>query len=567
MNRLKLIKQFVRFQHSAVPVQVITPVGKKYTYETTLNLPQQKVVDEIDAKYAIKDSFQWVKLNRVDIGRDGSTLTMKDTWGLSDEISEESIPKALQEVNKLIKFKEDGHDLNCSSCNIAIQSRDTEADGYFKIPKFKTKVNREGEFKDSESALINEFRSLAGVDPSYKSPVVEYDEITKLKNLELVKTALELNFQCERCKYISRETDIQIREVESIMGSIPKYKTLVYVCSMLDFPLGIDREVIRGRSNVIYLVNKSDLFYSKDIESQRLGVKYCKQLIEQYTGQRHARVILCSATKGWNVNELLNEIKDEGEVYFIGRANAGKSSIIASILQKVNGKSHVGEKPGIGSLPGYTRSNKKYSLGASSIIDTPGFTTTSGVHQYMLEEYRGKNKYPQVTPNDVKKLFKPISSKYKKVFNGKDVLTYGGVFYLQPPKKAVVKVQYLFNKLSPLFEAKYGSMKRAGEVSTLRPVEMGKRFLVKEETFSQMEQYELPTIVGNCDVVIQDFGVFSFQPTSSPSEVDGKFTIWVPRGVKVMVRPSIFKYIYRSRDGTMREVEQEHLKELGGYPP
>lgn len=564
MNKFQFIKKAVRFQHTSV--QRITPLGKTYFYETSLDLPQQKVVDEIEAKFSIKDTLKWIKLNDIGIGRDGISLTMDDKWCLIDEVPFESIPSALQEVKKLVNFKEKDNKLQCCTCNIPIQSVNPKEEGYFKLPKLKSKVNNKNinELKDSEMALIDEFKVLAGVDSNYKSKVVEFDDMSKLKDLEMIKDTLKMKFQCERCKFISNEKEIQIREIDSIMKTIPKFKTIVYVCSFLDFPLGIESEVIKGRSNVIFLVNKSDVFYTKDIESQRLGIRYCEDLIEQYTGRRNSKVMLCSAEKGWNIEELIEEIKEDGEVYFIGRANTGKSSIINSILKKFYGKKHaIDSPPGIGSLPGYTRSNRKYKLTNDLIIiDTPGFTNELGVYKYLLDEYKSVNKYSKVNPNEVKKLFQPISSKFKKLFNGKSLLSYGGIFYLQPPKNAVIKVKYMFNKQSPNFEAKYQTMKRLQILNKERPIEIGKRFIVTSETLDDMVQYEIPEFVGNVDVVIQDFGVFSFQPTSSPSEVDGKFTIWAPRGVKMIVRNSIFKYIYRSKDKSIRRIEDCHLKEL-----
>lgn len=557
---LKLWKLQVRCQHTEI--QRIVPTGKSYYYKTAVNLPQQKVVEQIEAKFKIKNGFKWVQLEAVNIGAEGTRITMEDKWTFSEDVSVKALPKVLEEVKQLVLSKESEKELKCSTCNIAIQSEDSKGEGYYKLPKLRVKSAKKDELRDSEMALIDEFKVQAGVGPDYKSQVVEFDEMSDMKDMLEVKRALEMKFQCERCKHINNVKDVDVREVESIMAEIPRYKTVVYVCSLLDFPLGIEKEAVKNRSNVIYVVNKADLFYTKNVEGQRLGVKYCQQIIEQYTGQRNAKVFLCCASKGWNIKPLVHEIALEGDVYFVGRANTGKSSIINAILKEFHGK-NINRGPGIGSLPGYTRSNRIYNLPNNlRIVDTPGFTNEKGIYKYMVDQHKAVNKYPRVNPNEVKRLYSPIGGKFKKVFNGKSLLTYGGLVYLQPPENAILKVRYMFNRQGPMFEAKYRNMERLLQLNRERPEELGKRFLVTPETAEDLVHFEIPPFVGNLDIVIQDLGVFSFQPTSSPKAVKGSFTIWAPRDIKMIARPSIFKYIYRRKDGTLSDVEEDHIRYL-----
>lgn len=577
MRHLRSFGQFIRYQSTVTPeittrvLRKVRPVDKPYTYTTDLPLVQSKIVDQIEKNFPFVKELKHIELDDITIvpNNHSESLNYEESYKLKSDVTNEDTDEILKDLKKVIHFKtQDSKDLKCSDCNIALQMKDPKEPGYLQLPKIKSHAKKHDLYSDGKNALMNEFKQMAGLDENYKSPVLNHDEFKQDLEFTKVKDLLKMKFQCDRCKFINSQMnkhkveEVDIRESSDIMNQIPKYKTIVYVCSALDFPLGIDKSLVKGRSNVIYVINKVDIFYSNPNQSTRLGTKYFQGLLDEYLGKKNNQMVLISASKQWNLDSLLALIKDDKDVYFVGRANTGKSNLIKSLMKKVHGKKYEGKLPGVGALPGYTRFNNQYRLSSQLIInDTPGFAENGGVSKYILPEYRMENTYPMINPTESKYMYGFIQSKFKKVFNGNNLLTYGGLFYLVPPKGAVIKVKYMFNKRSPKFEAKYKTWNRLEEVNSERPEAINLRFLVTKRAIESMVLYEIPKFHGSVDIIIRDFGTLSFQPTSSP-DINEPFKIWLPKDVVALSRPAIFKYIYKNKEKKLADLEENHLKPL-----
>lgn len=61
-----------------------------------------------------------------------------------------------------------------------------------------------------------------------------------------------------------------------------------------------------------------------------------QEVLEEYLGADPEKVFFVSTTKSWNNDELLQKLP-AGQLYFVGRANAGKSSLIKSLIASVHG--------------------------------------------------------------------------------------------------------------------------------------------------------------------------------------------------------------------------------------
>jgi ribosome biogenesis GTPase A len=490
----------------------------------------------------------------------------------------DDLNKAYEEYKSLIKKLEEKSKIICKSCGIGpLQSKDNSTENYYQIPTISLELPKQknlGIPKETELEMLKELKIDDDDDNEnndFKELVSAYDVALEQKAKKLAELA-NMKVECLRCHQLKNHGVFNINgyKVEEIMDKIPINATIVNVISIYDFPLSCDSKILKGRDpkNIYYAVTKADLFYRKDSQINKTGLNYVKDVLVSYMNADPEKVFFVSSLKSWNLKNMISDLPP-GKLYIVGRANSGKSSLIKSLiasyhdinisnnivknLEKKN-KNYletVGlDSPGTFHIPGYTREFQKFKIGEKfTIFDTPGFFPSGkNIYDHMTPEIiRKPPKYGLFVAEDRRRLTK-LSIKGPKIFNGSALYSYGGFFYLQPPKGLIMKRAIAFNRGERKFEARYPKFKRAEEINETRPKQIGNRYGVKPSAFYELERYVIPPFYGNIDIVIQDLGFLTIAPTTAPDAVKGLFQIWVPKGIRVIVRESIFKFVYKTHD-------------------
>ncbi|ODQ48066.1 hypothetical protein PICMEDRAFT_15909 [Pichia membranifaciens NRRL Y-2026] len=508
---------------------------------------------------------------------------------------EYDLKNAYDEYLSFLKSREISEKLKCKSCGTGpLQSNDSGSDKYYKPPKFSAQIG----FKKNIGHLQKN-QLFTEAELALKKEMGIYDEASNLaeeKEIvfeQKVKQLAELansKVECLRCQQLNSHGvfDIFGQQIDQVLEKIPSNGKIVNIVSILDFPLSCSKGIIKGRDpkDIWHVVTKADLFFRQEVQLNRTGLQYVQEVLEKYLDADPEKVFFVSTTKSWNNEELLQKLPG-GDLYFVGRANAGKSSLIKSLIasthgvdtqnvlaKKIEKKSmnyleKLGlDSPGTSHIPGYTRDFQKFKINDRiTVYDTPGiFPNDLGFYKYLTEKLARKQpKYTAFVAED-KKRYKKLDVKGPKVFSGKSLYSYGGFFYLQPPKGAIFKRCLAFKLGEKTFEARYSKLGRAEEINETRPKQIGNRFGVTKEAFYNLKRYVIPPFYGTVDIVIQDLGFLSIKMTSSPDDVDGLFQIWVPEGVRVIVRESIFNFLYKSHDlvdETGNKLKKENISKRG----
>ena len=570
MQRLGLLNRLLGRNTRFYSVQSAHfPVQSRHTFSTTIrrnnSAPQGSNTDDFKNHTPSSKKIN-IESCKFYVGTKKGLIKV-NTEAIRNEVD---LKAANEEYISLMKSGEERHKLTCKSCGKApLQSTDKTLDNYYKIPQISLRLPPNDTFP--KSITHGDYLKMAGIVEPANDLASEYDVMFANKVKEFSEVA-NYHVECLRCHELRKhgKYDISPYHLTEILEKIPKDGTILNVVSILDFPLSCDKNILNGRDpkSIYYAVTMADLFYRKEVQIDRTGLQYVKDVLAEYMDADPAKVFFVSSLKSWDIGEL-DKCLPAGDVYFVGRANVGKSSLIKALVAHRHGISmdqtvvkkmekkdqnylqKVGlDAPGSFHVPGFTREFTKYIISDKyTVVDTPGFFPEGmGIYQHMTPEtIRQKPKFKYFVAEDLRRYLSP-NFKGPKIYDGKDLYSYGGFFYLQPPKNVVFKRALAFNKGEEKQEVRYGRMQRAEEINLTRPVEIGKRYAVNKEAFEKLERYVIPPFFGTIDIVVQDLGFISIQPTSSPSATNGLFQIWVPAGVKVIIRECIFQYMYRVRD-------------------
>lgn len=535
-------------------------------------------------RYRVGGVFRRQFGNSLILKIDSKNVNIKPNWEFFRKTAKNGItirPETLKDTNdfqlatneykKIMEQLENNGSIKCKTCGTtSLQSNNSSDDKYFELPKVSLKFPKKNNTVDVNN-LDESILKEMGISIEDGPVTSEFQVKVEQKKHEIIEKYTHL-IECKRCQNLKQHGiyDIHGCDVDSVMNNIPDNATVVHVVSLFDFPLSCNSEIMKNRDpkSIYYAVTKADLFYRKEVQIERTGLEYVRDVLKEYMNADPAKVFLVSSIKAWDINPFINKIP-AGDVYFVGRANSGKSTLIKSIIaseykiklddkvvKKIENKKksyleNVGiASPGTYYIPGFTKEVQKFQYkGKYNLFDTPGFfPQNGGIYSHMLGGViRKKLRYSQFTPEQRNRYTK-IKVKGPKIFSGKSMYSYGGFFYLVPPKNVVMKTCLSFNRSESNFEARYADFKRAAEINKTRPVQIGKRYGVKPEAFDKLVRYVIPPFYGNIDIVIQDLGFLSIQPTSSVDNVEGLFQIYVPEGTRVIIRESIFKYAYKTHD-------------------
>lgn len=183
---------------------------------------------------------------------------------------------------------------------------------------------------------------------------------------------------CRRCFRLKNYNEVQDVGMNSedflnlLTGLSDRQGIIVNVVDIFDFEGSFINALKRivGNKKVILVANKLDLL-PKQINQRRVK-EWLKKTAKKY-GLEAEEVVLISAEKGWNIEELLESInshRENKDVYIVGTTNVGKSTLINKLIEL-----SVGEKDVVTTsrFPGTTLDMIDIPLDEKTFMyDTPG---------------------------------------------------------------------------------------------------------------------------------------------------------------------------------------------------
>lgn len=350
---------------------------------------------------------------------------------------------------------------------------------------------------------------------------IQFDNPNKIGFVPPRKQARSMEeLLCKRCFRIRHYHEIlPVDPSESDylqnLSQIAQSKCLVVqVVDLFDFEgsliPGIHRHI--GNNPLYLLANKIDLF-PKSTNHSKLK-KWVEQSAKR-NGIFPIGIHLCSAVKGWLMDEALAEIntlRKGRDVYVIGTANVGKSTLINRLLKLEN-------QITTSRYPGTTLDTVRIPLSdGKAMIDTPGVLRRDRLSEWL-------------TPKELK-IVLPRQELKPKIYQLHDqqTLFLGGlsrIDYVEGPKQSFVC--YVSNQL------RIHRTKRENAVDIQRK-HLGK-MLVPPHNPDRLPAWNKQRISLSGqqkeDLVIAGLG---FIGTGKKKAV---IEMWVPKGIKVGTRPSI----------------------------
>ncbi|KAG7744380.1 hypothetical protein KL932_000896 [Ogataea haglerorum] len=431
----------------------------------------------------------------------------------------------------------------CASCGYMLQNADPGKPGYTKYSsednkRQKPQIRNHSIPQEKEQAILEELRSMMGNLP--------------VKSSELRAKKGDEKPMCLRCydavhhNVYNPDEHVTVA-VEEAMSEIPSNAKIVHVISALDFPLGASAKVLQNRdpSKIYYVISKLDLFFNRDQYINSEGTRYFAQVLQRLVGADPTKVRCVTARNRWGVRDLYSWLP-QGNLYFIGETNSGKSRLIESLCRyhEYVKREEIQSTPGVSNWPGFTRDFMKYVLPKrdTTLIDTVGFAPPQeGIFKYMLSEHipalPSLKKPPTQEPNGHR--LQSLSVKTAKYYSGDKVFSIGGYFYLRPPCDCALRI---FPGMSGK-QFNQHSIEKAIHTSLNRERSVASNFSVNKLAVQHLERHVIPIFYGTVDLVFRDIGFLTIAPTGKP-KIDELFELWVPKGVDVVVREPIFRYIY-----------------------
>ncbi|BFZ64508.1 hypothetical protein YB2330_005654 [Saitoella coloradoensis] len=165
---------------------------------------------------------------------------------------------------------------------------------------------------------------------------------------------------------------------------------VLHIMDIADFPLSLLKDLPKHVPNakMVYVITRADLIAKNDEECALLRLEL-QTRIKKITGQQTADVRIISSHKGWGVDLLADSITKRAgtatkEVFCVGVANVGKSSLLNSLARRRVISVPVKDPVTESHLPGTTLGTVRlpiqpYGMKHQAVInDTPGFAWPGG---------------------------------------------------------------------------------------------------------------------------------------------------------------------------------------------
>lgn len=490
----------------------------------------------------------------------------------------------------------------CGSCGVLLQNEDLDKKGYFLDVKTTKKANN---FVKGEDVIhLRLLRTMSDEDKmlllngaSMGVPDVQ-SELAKKK-----KQKTEVKIQCTRCRDALFRSNFvpdqyEVESVAQVMETIPLDANLVYVVSAMDFPMSINEDVFKYRSasSMRFVVTKLDLFFDNKATAAKHG-----QFFQDYLWRKYKvapeNVFCVSGAIDWHTEKLYLGLQDN--LYFIGGVNSGKSTLILALVHvaarlrqglpnaKRDRKAHKMDDmaisqgkpatrqalakhnlaaiksfkklhgPGTSYMPGFTRGNLPFELSRNvTIYDVPGFSSGASAQLYEFMDPAAIKSIQKGQKMHKKGTYK---SHYETAKSGQ-VVTVGGLFFLQVPQGAMLQVRNVINHEMHIFKDLDKALdvwKHPHANPALRDV------YAVDATKTTLVKYIIPSFYGSIDLVIRSVGYITLTPTGKFTS-NQPFTVLLPEGLEAIIRQPITRYITRTlagRDAQGNVLRKENWKE------
>lgn len=249
---------------------------------------------------------------------------------------------------------------------------------------------------------------------------------------------------CKRCFRMKNYNELPKivatnEDYEHVIDSVIKKNGLmIFIVDLFQFKATFNKKMIdklRGK-DVILVANKYDTF-PKSTNVTKIVDWLSKECEKIFFGVRAIHIV--SSKKGYYIDDLLNTIdflRRERDVYFVGCANVGKSSLINALLRR--NLNYTNDVIATSLIPGTTLNEITIPFfdDNKAFIDTPGLINESDVLNELLPQ-----SYRQILPDGE---MKPVTYQ---ITNGNAICLAGLAAVSFETKESVSAIVYTSNKL------------------------------------------------------------------------------------------------------------------------
>lgn len=278
----------------------------------------------------------------------------------------------------------------CLGCGSPITSDSTKP-GYLKIaPESSGTITTRALKRDRESNIFAS--TLANLDEDLRSQLVSETLDSSSSSKVIGTEPASKSILCTRCHSLKHHSCLPNTIVEDKASSFDIYSKIrqdpdaivVNVIDIMDYPLSLLdlRKHIGTRPRIINVFNRADILFKKPLLAQEVRQRLAHMLKDCSSEDEKLDVRFLSALKGWEVDKLANSLRTRRKgtnIYFVGSANAGKSSLISSLGKR--SKSDAIQNPTTSHVPGTTLASIPTEIelfgevlggGRGSVVDLPG---------------------------------------------------------------------------------------------------------------------------------------------------------------------------------------------------
>lgn len=481
----------------------------------------------------------------------------------------------------------------CTSCGVEIQTADSSMPGYIDEKLIAEEKASQKQFRKESDRVFDEvyttfteeeqmllLNASSVPDMTEGSSKIE-QEVRSNSNInsdgqitdDLVKKIN--NLRCLRChnaftknEYFDLEKSPKLNLNNVIRKEkVPQLRNskVCHVISAQDFPHTLNFSLfnqIENSNQITIVINKGDLVINNVGVINKYILSYFSTLINIFLKKNFEngnlqkkvtinpeQIIVVSSKKSWNIPLLYNKIIENKNVFFVGEANVGKSSLIRSIIfydyyvqNKNKTKSMIDQLsfekylhnkkkvsliennvqiPGIFVLPNTTQDILSYKISNNKVTinDLPGFVKSStqgfGIFSFLNDswiKHLSKPESEKLQDNKKKSQFNLKKSQYTSIMDG-DCYGLGGFAFLVGPENSITQVYsstHVKGHRFSNFEKALGVAKDPpSALAKLIGVKNGKNLLRSEN----LQKYIIPPFHGSIDIVIKGLGYITVVPT------------------------------------------------------
>lgn len=239
--------------------------------------------------------------------------------------------------------------------------------------------------------------------------ILQCDDVNKPGYIPEVRENTDKDLYCKRCFRLNHYNELPkilaTKEAyEKVIDEVIERKGLiVLLVDLFDFTGTFIPDIVKKlrNKNVILVANKYDLLpKSNNINKVVEWLSYmCNRVFFKVDA-----IHVVSSKKGHYIDDLMNTIdllRNDRDVYFVGCANVGKSSLINALLKRFTSKTE--DVISTSEIPGTTIDaiNIPFFEDNKALIDTPGLINDKSILEQLLS-----TSYRTIVPS---KEIKPIT--------------------------------------------------------------------------------------------------------------------------------------------------------------